>query len=192
MSNDPEEIRRQIEATRAELSQDVNALGEKVSPTEIAKRQKEKLWGTISSVKETVMGSADSATSSAGQALSSAGDAAAQVPGTVVDKTRGNPMAAGVIAFGVGLLVSSLIPASKPETRAAAAIKEQAQPLVEEVTSAAKEIAGNLQEPAQEAAQSVKYTAQDAVATVKDEGGSAVGDVKAQAADAKDTVQNAR
>ena len=39
MSNDPDEIRRQIEATRAGLSDDVNALSDKVSPTQIAKRQ---------------------------------------------------------------------------------------------------------------------------------------------------------
>ena len=39
MSNDPDAIRAQIEATRAGLSDDVNELGEKVSPSQIAKRQ---------------------------------------------------------------------------------------------------------------------------------------------------------
>lgn len=189
MSNDPDEIRRQIEATRAELSNDVNALGDKVSPAEIAKRQRDKLMGTITSVKDSVMGSAG-AKASAGHNLSLAGNAASELPGTVATKTRGNPMAAGVIAFGVGLLASSLFPASAPEARAAAAVKDKAQPLVDEVTSTAKDIAGNLQEPAQDAVQSVKDTAHDAVSTVKDEGSSAAEDVKTQAAEAKDVVQN--
>ena len=37
-STDPDEIRRQIEATRAGLSNDVNALSDKVSPGKIAER----------------------------------------------------------------------------------------------------------------------------------------------------------
>ena len=55
MSNDPDEIRRQIEATRSGLSDDVNALSDKVSPTQIAKRQRDKLMGTAQSVKESIM-----------------------------------------------------------------------------------------------------------------------------------------
>ncbi len=210
-SNDPDEIRAQIEATRAGLSADVNELGDKVSPAKIAERQKDKLRGSVtavkehimgaaddaksstsgalSSVKEKIMGAADDAKSSTGSAVSSAGDAVSAAPGKVVQQTKGNPLAAGLIAFGAGLLLSSVLPASRPEAQAAASLKEQAQPLVEKVTSAAKEVAGNLQAPAQDALESVKSTATDAVGTVKDEGTSAVSDVKDQAQGAKDTVQ---
>jgi gas vesicle protein len=199
MSNDPEVIRAQIEATRAGLSQDVNELGDKVSPQQIALRQKARLRGSVTSVRNHIMGSADDVKSSSSDALSSAqdavggaassvGDAVSGAPGKVASQTRGNPMAAGLIAFGVGLLASSVIPASRREAQAAAAIKEQAQPLVDKATSAAKEMAGNLQEPAQDALESVKSTAADAVDTVKEEGTSAADDVKGQAMDAKDTV----
>jgi len=190
MSNDPEAIRAQIEVTRAGLSDDVNELGEKVSPSQIAKRQGEKIKGAAVSVKDRVMGSADTATSGAGEAMSSVGDAVAEAPGKVARGTQGSPVAAGLIAFGTGLLLASLFPASRPEAQAAAAVKEQAQPLVEGATETAKEIAGNLQEPAQQALESVKATASDAVDTVKEEGAAAAGDVKDQALDAKDTVQS--
>lgn len=198
-SNDPDQIRRDIEVTRAGLSNDVNALSDKVSPTQIMDRQKTKISGAARSVKESIMGSADSATSSAEGALSTVGDkvgalgdAAGEAPGAVKSKTRGNPMAAGLIAFGAGLLVASMFPASEKETQAATALKEKAQPLVEEVTSVAKEAAGHLQEPVQNALESVKSTATDAVDTVKDEAGSAKDDVQGQAMDAKDSVQSAR
>ena len=58
MSTDPDQIRAEIERTRAELSQDVDALGEKVSPSAIVERRKERLMDKVTSVKERVMGSA--------------------------------------------------------------------------------------------------------------------------------------
>jgi gas vesicle protein len=187
-SNDPDVIRAQIAATRAELSDDVNELGNKVSPGQIAKRQRDKVTGAVMGVKDHIMGSADDVKSSAGDALSSVGDAVSGAPGRVARQTQGSPLAAGLIAFGTGLLLSALIPASRPEAQAAAAIKEQAQPLVDQLTEAGKESAGHLQEPAQQALESVKATASDAVDTVKDEGSLAASDVKDQALDAKDTV----
>ncbi len=188
-SNDPDVIRAQIEATRAGLSQDVNELGEKISPAQIAKRQREKVVGGVMGVKDHIMGSAGTAKDSTGGAMSGVGDAVSGAPGKVAQQTKGSPMAAGLIAFGVGMLLSAIAPASQPEAKAAAALKEQAQPLIEQVTGSAKEVAGNLQEPAQQALESVKSTATDAVDTVKEEGNSAVSDVKDQAQDAKDTVQ---
>lgn len=186
MSNDPDVIRAQIEQTRAGLSSDVNELGEKVSPAQIARRQREKITGGVVGVKDRIMGASDTG---AGDAMSSAKDAVTGTPGKVAAHTKGSPMAAGLIAFGVGALIAGLIPASKYEAQAASAIKDQAQPLVDQLTDTAKEAAGNLQEPAQNALESVKSTASDAVDTVKDEGTSAVDDVKDQAQDAKDTVQ---
>lgn len=194
MSTDPDEIRAQIEATRAGLSQDINELGDKVNPANIVQRQRDKVVetvkGSVRGVKDHIMGSADEVKSSTGTAVSTAADAVAGAPGKVVSQAKGNPMAAGLIAFGAGVLLSALIPASKKEAQAAAALKEQAQPLLGQLTSTVKEAAGHLQEPAQQALESVKSAATDAVSAVKDEGASAAGDVKAQAQDAKDAVQD--
>lgn len=186
----PDEIRAQIATTRAELSSDVNELENKVSPEQIAKRQIGRIKGTAVKVRNHVMGAADHGTSAAGDAASSVKDAVTGVPGQVKQQAQGNPMAAGLIAFGAGMLLSSLFPASRAEAQAAAAVKDQAQPLVDELTDAAKEAAGNLQQPAQEAVEAVKSTATDAATTVKDAGASAAGDVKDQAQQAKDTVQD--
>ena len=44
-SNDPDEIRRQIDETRADLSANVDALGESVRPGNVARRQVDKVKG---------------------------------------------------------------------------------------------------------------------------------------------------
>ena len=191
MSNDPEQIRREIEHTRLELSDNVNALGDKVNPGSIAKRQVGRVRGAATSVKDAVLGSASDAADTAGSAAGTVGDAVADAHGAVARKAHGSPIAAGLIAFGAGLLVSSLLPASRVEQQAAEKVKDTAQPMVDDLTDTAKEVAGNLKEPAQQAVEEVKSTATDAAATVKDEATSATQDVKSQAQDSKDTVQHA-
>ena len=191
MSNDPEQIRREIERTRTELSDNVNALGDKVNPGSIAKRQAGRVRGAATSVKDAVMGSAADAAGTGQQVATTMGDAVSNAPNAVARKAQGSPVAAGLIAFGAGLLVSSLLPASRVEQQAAEKVKDTAQPMVDDLTDTAKEVAGNLKEPTQQALEEVKSTATDAAATVKDEATSAADDVKSQAHDSKDTVQQA-
>jgi len=140
-------------------------------------------------VKEHIPGAATDMKSSAGQAVSAMSDVVSNAPGKVARQAKGSPMAVGLVAFGAGMLLSGIVPASRREAKAAAALKEQAQPLVGRLGSAAKEAVGNLQESAQSALESVKSTASDAVDTVKEEGTSAAGEVKGQAQDAKQSVQ---
>jgi hypothetical protein len=182
-SNDPDEIRAEIERTRAGLSDDVNALADSVNPAHVAGRQVDKVKGAVFGVKDKVMGGTDSSGSES--KLSSAQSAVSGAPAQLGAQARGNPLAAGLIAFGVGALVSSLLPASAAERQAATKVKEAATPVL---SDAAKEVSGNLKEPAQQAVEAVKGTATDAASTVKDEGTSAAADVKGQAQDAKDTV----
>jgi hypothetical protein len=98
---------------------------------------------------------------------SDAGDAMGEAGQRVKAKADGNPLAVGLIAFGVGWLVASLIPASEKEQQLAASEKDAAQPLVHEAADAAKQVACDLKEPAQNASRSVKDAAQDDAATVK-------------------------
>lgn len=196
MSQDPDQIRADIERTRTNLSSDVDALADSVNPRNVARRQVDKVSGAATTVREKVMGSASSATDQVGSAASSVGDAAStvgdkagEVPAKARATTQGNPLAAGLVAFGAGLIVASLLPASQKEQRAAVAVKEKAEPLTQEVTSVAKESAEHLKQPAQDAAQSVKDTAQDAAATVKEESTSAAQDVRSDALDATQSVR---
>lgn len=203
MSQSPEEIREDIERTRAELSSDVDALAEKVTPSSIAHRQGQKVRDKLSQVKTSVMGAADNTTGSAKSGMHQAGESVSNTaqhagetfqnaPHQVAEKTRGNPMAAGLIAFGAGMLISSLIPASQKEQQAATALKEKAEPLKTELTGAAKQVAQDMKGPAQEAMESVKSSAQDAAGRVKEESASAAADVKERAQDAKSNVQDTR
>ncbi|TFI47950.1 DUF3618 domain-containing protein, partial [Micrococcus endophyticus] len=56
-SNNPDEIRAEIERTRHQLGQDVDALAEKVSPTKAVSRQTNRMKDGLLSVKENIMGS---------------------------------------------------------------------------------------------------------------------------------------
>jgi ElaB/YqjD/DUF883 family membrane-anchored ribosome-binding protein len=189
VSNDPDQIRAQIEATRSSLSDDVNALADQVNPKNVVRRQTDKVSDALGSAKDKVMGTASGVGDSAGDTLQSAGDLAHEAPAQVKQRTQGNPLAAGIIAFGAGLLISSLIPASERERDAAATLKEKAEPLADQAKEVAKESAGHLQEPAQQAVESVKDAATDAATTVRDEGQSAAHDVRDEAHTAKETVQ---
>ena len=191
MTSDPEQIRLEIEGTRSELSDDVNALGDKVNPGSIARRQAGRVRGAATSVKDAVLGSASDAAGTGQQVATTMGDAVSNAPSGVARKAQGSPVAAGLIAFGAGLLVSSLLPASRPEQQAAQAVKDTAQPLVDDLTETAKNVAGNLQEPAQQALAEVKSTATDAVDAVKTDATAAAADVKDQAQDSKESVQQA-
>jgi len=199
MSSNPDEIRRDIERTRRELSSDVDLLTEKVSPTKVMERRVERARGAVSSVKEKVMGSATDTKGAAGAGLGSAQDKLSSAASTVADtassapqmarrKAQGNPLAAGVIAFGAGWLLSSLLPASEKEQQAATALKDKASEHSDKLTEPLSQAAQNLREPAQQAAESIKSSASDAASTVKDETRSATGEVSDQAKQAKENV----
>lgn len=185
MSTSPDAIRADIEQTRRELGGDVDALADKVTPSKIVDRQKDKVRGAFGSLRNRIMGAADDA----GSALSDAGSSVGDVKDRVVAKAEGNPIAVGLIAFGAGLLAASLIPASQREKDLAEDVKEQAQPLVEKVKDAASEAGRNLKEPAQNAANAVKDAATDAADTVKEEAKDATHQVKDQAQAAGDNTR---
>ena len=115
-------------------------------------------------------------------------------PDAAIRQTQGNPLAAGLIAFGVGWLVSSLLPATQKEQQLAqqaeTAVRENKDALMAPAKQAAQEIGEQLKPAAQDAVESVKSTAQDAAATVKEEGQSAAADVQGQAQQSKTTVQS--
>ena len=93
-------------------------------------------------------------------------------------RTQGNPLAAGLVALGAGWLIGSLIPATRKEQEAAAALKEQARPLVENAQQWAKEAGEQLREPAQAALADVKETAAESLDRVKSEGAGVAAEVK--------------
>jgi hypothetical protein len=218
-SNDPDEIRADIERTRAALSDDVDELAESVKPKNVAQRQVDKVKEAASNVKDRVMGSDDDdysdstvgtvgdkassvkeavadkayvAKGTLGEKASEAGVAVKGAPRRVKQTAQGNPLAAGVIAFGLGMLVSSLIPSSEKERETVSQLQDNLEPVKEKAAEVAKDVGESLKPAAQEAAESVKTTAQEGVETVKQEGQSAAQDVRGQAQESKETVQQQR
>lgn len=178
MSTDPNAIRSDIERTRLELGQDVDALADKVNPGKAVNRQADKVKSAFRRAKDAVMGSAHDAAGSTSGAMHSAGDAVGQAPQRVASATRGNPVAAGLVVFGAAWLVSSLIPASRQEREVAEKAKDAAQPLVDEAKQVAKDAAEHLKPEAKAAVDSVKERAGEATEHVKAEGQVAAADVK--------------
>src|SRR3954452_9199328 len=200
-----------IEETRANLTRDIDELTDKVTPSRVVERRKQAARSRLGSVKDKVMGSASGATggvkdkvmgsaSNARSGVSSAGgsvsdtasgaastvsDTAHGALGTIESRTEGNPLAAGLIAFGAGMLISALIPASEKEAQAAQkaveTAKEHGQPVMDHAKSVGQEMGQNLKESAADAAQEVKATAQDSAQNVKQEGQSSAQTVKQDA-----------
>jgi Protein of unknown function (DUF3618) len=205
VGTDPEQLKHEIEATRRDLSADVDALTEKVHPKRVAQRQVGRARNTMVNLRERVMGSASDAMSSTGQGISStvsgAGDAAGSAASAVAETAsstgaavrrgaQGNPLAAGLIAFGVGWLASSLLPASEQERQAASRVtevaRETAQPLAQQAVS---EMTDGMREPAQRAVEQVRSAAGDAAAAVQDQARSSASDVAGEARDAGQRVR---
>ncbi|HEY4570408.1 MAG TPA: DUF3618 domain-containing protein [Kribbella sp.] len=197
MAEDPQALRQDIEETRRLLSEDVDALANKVSPRQVMHRRTEAARGRLSGWKDRVMGVGEHAASSARDAASSVedagskvGDTVGSVPGQAKERTRGAPLAAGVIAFAAGWVVAAALPPSTRERELASTAKDNAMdPVKERAGEMAQELKENLREPAQEAVEQVKQSATTATAEIKDESRSAAGEVKQQAQESADSVR---
>ena len=215
MSTDPDQIRSEIDQTQRELSADVDALTDKISPQRIVERRVRRTRTAMTNVKDSIMGSTSDAYQTTGSAASGVGesvgakasaardtvagtassavDTVRSAPDTARRGTQGNPLAAGLIAFGAGWLLSALLPASEPEQRVASQVKdfaaEQGRPMAEQLGQAGQQAAQELKESAQQRAEAVRETAADAASTVTGEAQSAASDVTDQAQQAAGRVR---
>ncbi|MFD4985412.1 DUF3618 domain-containing protein [Streptomyces sp. NPDC058372] len=189
MGTTPDELRTDVEQRRARLARDVDLLSNKVTPRRIAQRKAGQARGRLTSMKERVMGSARDTTAgmkdtargaaqSASQLTDSAegakdqiGDALQQGPAQARQQTQGNPIAAGLIAFGAGMLTAALMPTTEAEERVGQQLRDRSDELLEpvkrEAGRAAHDVNEELRQPAAEAAEAVKSTAQEAAQATK-------------------------
>lgn len=196
MGNDTEALRQDIESTRANMSETLDAIGDRVIPGRVMERNKNRVANRFQSARDRVMGTASSAQGSVAGAAHSltdrAGEATATLrhsPDAVVERTEGSPMVAGALAFGVGFLVAAIFPPSQAERALGERAREAAQPIREEVMAATHEVAEHLREPVQSAASTVKDSISESAQTVGDEAKSAVQEAKSNAQGAAATVQ---
>jgi hypothetical protein len=185
MGATPDRLTTEIDQTRDDLTSNVDALADKVSPARITRRRLHAVKSGAAGVKDKVMGSTqDAATgvsASAGQAAGNVAAAVSDAPDQLAQTARGNPLPAGLIAFGAGALIATLLPDTDTETRLAEAMNANGVDLVGVAKSTAGESAqrlkGTLTGPAQQALTSVKDTATDAVQTTKSTTQAAGGEV---------------
>ncbi|MEV7180677.1 DUF3618 domain-containing protein [Kitasatospora sp. NPDC093679] len=203
MDATPDELRSEVEARRAHLAHNVDRLADRITPSRVAHRQADAARSKLTGIKERVMGTAHDTGTAAHRATAAAGTTAAQIGDTVQQtpaqlrrQTQGSPLAAGIIAFGAGLLAAALLPTSKAEERGGAMLRdhpELLEPVKQAATQAARDVRDEMREPATDALQAVKSTAQDAVdssrSAAQDAGRRTAGDLKATGQEAAQEIR---
>ncbi len=101
-------------------------------------------------------------TDRASHAVSEAKDAVTKAPQMVRQQTRGNPMAAGLIAFGGGLLLGSLLPETSAEHDIARRIEPAVSGAMSEAREAGREVMEDVKDDAEDAMDQVKDKASEA------------------------------
>ena len=155
MGEDPDRIRAEIEQTRAEMGETVDALGYK---TDVKARAKD----SIQDKKESVMGVASSAKERLVGAGQSVGDATPDSQQVKHQARRAksvaqeNPLGLAVGAVAVGFLAGMLLPATRVED--------------EKLGSMSDDVIDRAKETGQDALERGKQVAQDAAETAKDSG----------------------
>jgi ElaB/YqjD/DUF883 family membrane-anchored ribosome-binding protein len=168
MGEDPDRIRTEIEQTRAEMSETVDALGYK---TDVKARAKD----SIQDKKESVMGVASSAKERLVGAGQSVGDATPDTEQVKQQARRAksvaqeNPLGLAVGAVAVGFLAGMLIPSTRVEDEKLGemsdSVIEKAKETGQEALEHGKQVA---QDTVQSAQETMKESGQEHAQQVKD------------------------
>src|SRR3954454_22989489 len=162
MGEDPDRIRAEIERTRAEMEDTVDALGYKADVKSRAKESlqetrdsaKESLMGTTRSVKEKLVGAKDSVSETAGGATpdrEQVKQQARQVKGLAQE----NPIGLALGAVAVGFVAGLLIPSTQVEDERFGEVSDH---VVEKAKETGQEALEHGKQVAQETAQSAQET----------------------------------
>jgi len=176
MGQTAEELRQDIASTRDDLSDTLDAIGDRVSPGRVIERRKNRMTAGVRSALDRVMGSAHDAA-----------DAVRDAPSSVGSSTQGAPLVAGAIAFAAGFLAAVAFPPSEQETELTGQLVE---PVKSQLSNIGHDVAEHLKEPAQEALAEVKGTAQGGVDVVKEAATQAASETKDSAQSAMQSVKD--
>jgi ElaB/YqjD/DUF883 family membrane-anchored ribosome-binding protein len=191
MGQEPDQIRQDIEDTRAEMSETVEAIGYKADVPSRAKDKvsetvdnvKNKVSDTATRAKEAVVGTASragdaasSATSRVGEATPSGGQVKQQAK-RAVGLAQENPLGLAVGAVALGFLAGLAVPSTRTENQRLGPVADQVKDKVKETgqealdrgkqvaqevaSSAADTAKEQTQEHGQDLAQSAAQNAQD-------------------------------
>jgi hypothetical protein len=187
MGKSAEELRQEIAETRGDLGVTVDAITDHVSPSRVMAHQKDRLASRWTSVRESVMGHAPDL-SEAQSSASGAVDTVTRLPESAVNRTSGQPVMAGVIAFSLGFLTAAVFPGSRTEGQIAQRLQEASQPVTEELKQAGQEAVTALKEPARDAVEQLKDSATGGAAQVREVAQDAARNTAGAASEARDQV----
>jgi ElaB/YqjD/DUF883 family membrane-anchored ribosome-binding protein len=189
----PEQIRAEIEDTRADMSQTLNEIQERLSPDHLMGQVKETVRdatiGKVESFVETVGETISEVTEPAREVANLAGNVIKEVGTQVADKIWKNPIPVALIGLGVGMLVvrnfwgdgssTRSTGTTLPNRRSNYALGDvggvgavgQSRPMQQQSTGAStlnqvKETASDLATRAKDSATDLAYRAKDSASSV--------------------------
>jgi ElaB/YqjD/DUF883 family membrane-anchored ribosome-binding protein len=161
MGQDPDEIRQEIEHTRAEMSETVDAIGYKA---DVPSRAKEKVSETVDNMKskvgETAARAKEKVTGTASRVgdATPSGNAAKRSTRRVVGLAQENPLGLAVGAAAIGFLAGLAVPATRVED-------ERLGPMADQVKDKVKETGQETLERGKQVAQEVGSQASSGTGT---------------------------
>ena len=162
------QLKTELERHRSEVTADLEALGDRVSPGRIVDRRRAQMRRSATRIKDRVMGPATHPAQAMRNQAGEIAETVSDAPEMARRQVSGNPIAAGVIAFAAGVLVASMLPESEPEQRLAERVEPQLAEAVGQTREAAMEAAQNLKPAAEDAARDVASRTRDSADEVKE------------------------
>jgi hypothetical protein len=162
------ELEADITHTREDVSATLDVIGDQL-PKRVVKVGTRRFRRWIQSGLDAIMGSESEIP--AAQGTEGLGEGAAQSgqgSAATTDQNHGNPIAAGLISFGVGLLVGSLLPPTKLEKQGLSAITDRAEPAIDAAIRTASEIGQAVQKSTGHAVSEIGETLTDAGQEIAD------------------------
>jgi hypothetical protein len=187
MGQDPDAIRQDIEQTRAEMSETVEAIGYKADVPSRAKdavsekveNVKSAVSGTATRAKEAVTGATDRA-----NAATPSGGEVKQTTRQAVGMARENPLGLAIGAVAIGFLAGLAVPSTRVEDEklgpVADQVKEKVRETGQEAVDRGRQVA---QEVASTATDTARSSAQEQGQRLADSARQSAQDVRSQARD---------
>lgn len=189
MGESADELRRDIEFTRDNMSDTIDAIGDRVMPGRVMERQKNRAVQSVQSIRDRVMGTATGVKDRVGDGTGGAVETVKGVPDAVRHQAQGSPMVAGALAFGVGFLVAAIFPPTATEEQVVQDVMDKAGPLKAELAAAGQDVAGQVKETARDALEQVKTTAADGKDAVAETARGSVDATTSASQDAAESVK---
>jgi hypothetical protein len=134
MDQDTQQLTADIERHRNEIAGTLDAMGDRVSPSRIMERRRNRMFDGARQVRDRIMGT-----------VHDVGDTVGQVDGDAVrTQVSGHPLGAGLVSFGVGFLAAAAMPKTETERQVARQVQSAVEPIRDELADAGRTVAGDL------------------------------------------------